>query len=234
MSALVELRDVTRCYEGRHGVVRALDKVTLAVAPGEFVAVRGASGCGKTTLLLTIGTLLQPVSGSVRLQGEAPYEMPPEARARFRARQIGFVFQQFHLVPYLNVLENVLAASLALPADGARERALGLVREFGLEPRLSHKPSALSTGERQRVALARALLNRPALLLADEPTGNLDDANAERVLDYLAAFARVGGAVLLATHDAKAAARAHRTIRMDAGRLLAAEPGALERGPHRP
>jgi putative ABC transport system ATP-binding protein len=220
MPGVLELDQATRLYQGALGLVRALDTVTLTLQAGEFVAVQGPSGCGKTTLLLAAGTLLQLSSGQVRVTGQSPYEMAPEERARFRAATIGFVFQQFHLVPYFSVLENVLAPTLALPTPKAKARARELVREFGLESRAAHKPGALSTGERQRVALARALLNGPKLLLADEPTGNLDPANATAVLDHLAAFARAGGAVLLATHDAQAAARANRILPMKAGMLV--------------
>jgi putative ABC transport system ATP-binding protein len=222
MELSLDLHEVTQLYDGPNGLVRALDRVSLALRPGEFVAVQGPSGCGKTTLLLAAGTLRQPTNGTVRLFGQDPYDLAPEARARFRANTIGFVFQQFHLVPYLTVLENVQTPALAQPEPGAADRARELVRELGLEARASHKPGALSTGERQRVALARALLNRPKLLLADEPTGNLDEVNAVRVLDHLAAFARAGGAVLLATHDSRAAARADRTVGMDAGMVKAA------------
>jgi putative ABC transport system ATP-binding protein len=219
MPAVLELEQATRLYQGALGFIHALDKVTLTLQAGEFVAVQGPSGCGKTTLLLTAGSLLQPSSGQVRINGQAPYQMVPEERARFRAATIGFVFQQFHLVPYLSVLENVLAPTLARPIPDARTRARELIREFGLEARALHKPGALSTGERQRVALARALLHGPRLVLADEPTGNLDAVNAAAVLDHLAAFARKGGAVLLATHDAQAAARAQRILPMRAGML---------------
>jgi putative ABC transport system ATP-binding protein len=221
MEPLLELCQVSQVYEGPNGSIRALEQVNLSIQPGEFVAVQGPSGCGKTTLLLVAGTLLQPTSGEVRLGGQSPYELPPEARARFRAETVGFVFQQFHLVPYLSVLENVLAPALALPKAGAQARARELVRQFGLEARAAHKPRALSTGERQRVALARALFNGPRLLLTDEPTGNLDGTTAVGVLDHLVAFARAGGAVLLATHDAQAAARAGRTLAMSAGALKA-------------
>jgi ABC-type lipoprotein export system ATPase subunit len=217
MPSLLELNQVTRRYKGPEGAVHALKDVSLAIEPGQFVAVQGPSGCGKTTLLLCAGTLLEPSAGEVRVDGQAPYDLAPEARARFRAEKIGFVFQQFHLVPYLSVLENILAPVLARPSPEARERARELASQFGLEPRSAHKPAALSTGERQRVALARALLNRPRLVLADEPTGNLDAENAARVLDHLAAFARNGGTVLLATHDTQAAARAQRVLHMKAG-----------------
>ena len=219
MKILLEIRDLKKSYRGPKGVVQALDGVSLSLGAGEFVAVQGPSGCGKTTLLLAAGGLLEPDGGEVMVNGHSPYPLPPEARARFRAEHIGFVFQQFHLIPYLTVVENVLAPVLALGRADAPARAQQLVGELGLEPRASHKPGALSTGERQRVALARALLHRPALLLADEPTGNLDEVNASQVLDHLAAFARAGGAVLLVTHDSKAAARAGRVLRMKSGRL---------------
>jgi len=218
---MLEVKNLTRCFEGPAGVIRALDGVSLGVAEGEFVAVHGPSGCGKTTLLLVAGGLLQPGSGQVTVDGEDPYSLPPEERSRFRAEKIGFVFQQFHLVPYLTVLDNVAAPSLAKPGADADARARELISRFRLEGRIRHVPSALSTGERQRTALARALLNRPKLLLADEPTGNLDVENAHNVLQHFADFAGEGGSVLLVTHDTRAAAYADRTLEMKDGRLVA-------------
>jgi len=218
--ALLELQDLGRTHAGPGGPVRALDGVTLHLEAGEFVAVRGPSGCGKTTLLLAAGALLRPDRGTVRFGGADPYAMPPGPRSALRAAGIGFVFQQFHLVPYLDVLDNILVPSLAgAPPADARGRAVELAERLGLSGRLRHVPAALSVGERQRTALARALLNRPRLLLADEPTGNLDPDNGRIVLDHLAAFARDGGAVLLVTHDAGAAARAGRVVAMRDGRL---------------
>jgi ABC-type lipoprotein export system ATPase subunit len=223
MDHLLELRDVSKCYCGPQPV-QALAGVSLQLQLGEFVAVQGPSGSGKTTLLLVAGGLLAPDSGEVLLEGTNPYQLAADSRARFRAGYVGFVFQQFHLVPYLNVLENVLAPSIALPGSDARQRALELIERFGLTDRKHHVPAELSTGERQRVALARALLNRPTLVLADEPTGNLDRANAEIVLGHLAEFARSGeGAVLLVTHSDYAASFASRVERLEAGRLLAAQ-----------
>ena len=216
---MLQIENVSRTYAGPNGAVHALDGVTLAVEAGQFVAVQGPSGCGKTTLLLAAGGLLQPDAGSVRVAGEDPYALSPDGRARFRAERIGFVFQQFHLVPYLSVLDNVMASLLSLGAEDGQERAMGMIEHFGLADRARHVPSELSTGERQRTALARALLNRPKLLLADEPTGNLDGANAEVVLGHLADFAGAGGAVLLVSHDDNAAARADRIVRMKAGKL---------------
>lgn len=221
METILELRDIQKHFRRPDGVVRAMDGVSLRIGAGEFVAVQGPSGSGKTTLLMAAGVLMQPDSGAVIVAGKEPYKLSAEQRAGFRAAHIGFVFQQFHLVHYLNVLDNVLTAALALPADDAEKRARELIERFGLASRVGHVPSELSTGERQRVALARALLNNPKLLLADEPTGNLDEVNGRLVLDCLAAFAREGGAVLLVTHDPKAAGFSHRVLRMESGRLSA-------------
>jgi len=217
---VVHLQDVRKTYRGKAKAVAALDGCSLTVSPGDFVSVQGSSGCGKTTLLLVAGGLLRPDSGRVTLDGHDPYALPPEQRARMRADAIGFVFQQFHLMPYLTVLDNVLAASLARPSAEARDRAMALIEHVGLSARLDHLPSELSTGERQRVALARAMLNEPRVLLADEPTGNLDPASGDTVLKYLAAFADGGGAVLLVTHDARAAEYAGRIVHMADGHLV--------------
>jgi putative ABC transport system ATP-binding protein len=216
---MLEIRNLTKSFQGPDGTIRALDGVSLTVAEAEFAAVQGPSGCGKTTLLLVAGGLLQPTGGELTVGGGNPYRLPPEKRSRFRAEKIGFVFQQFHLVPYLSVLENVLAAALARPRADAAVRARELIRRFNLEDRIRHTPGELSTGERQRTALARALLNRPTLLLADEPTGNLDRENADTVLRYFGDFAGEGGAVLLVTHDPRAAGYAHRTLQMEHGAI---------------
>ncbi len=219
MSALLQLQELSKAYRGPKGTVQAVAGVSLVVEAGGFVAVQGPSGCGKTTLLLAAGGLLQPSGGSVRVNGEDPYTLSPERRARFRAASIGFVFQQFHLVPYLSVWDNVLTPALALPAPGAGERARDLIARFGLQDRARHVPAELSTGERQRTALARALLNKPKLLLADEPTGNLDPENGKVVLECLLEFANMGGGVLLVTHDSTLAQHAGRTLRLKDGKL---------------
>jgi ABC-type lipoprotein export system ATPase subunit len=216
---LLNLENVTREFEGPSETVKALDGVSLSVGAGEFVAVEGPSGCGKTTLLLTAGGLLRPSAGEVVVDGKTLGRLSPDGRSRLRAEAIGFVFQQFHLVPYLSVFENILAPSLAVSHAEAVERAHALIAHFQLEHRMHHTPAALSTGERQRTALARALLHRPRLLLADEPTGNLDETNAGIVMGYLVEFARNGGAVLLVTHDRRAAQSATRSLRMENGRL---------------
>ena len=216
---MLRITELAKAYHGTGKTVRALDAVTLQVMPGELVAVQGPSGCGKTTLLLIAGGLLRPDSGQVHLANQDPYALAPDARARFRAAHLGFVFQQFHLVPYLSVLDNILAPTLARPLADARQRAADLARHFGLAERQDHVPAELSTGERQRTALARALLHKPGLLLADEPTGNLDEASGKAVLGHLAEFAAAGGSVLVVTHDPRADEYATRTVRMEAGRI---------------
>jgi ABC-type lipoprotein export system ATPase subunit len=218
---MLKLEGITKTYRGPQAV-EALREIDLALEAGDFIAVQGPSGSGKTTLLLIAGGLLEPESGRVLVEGVDVYALSNESRARLRASRVGFVFQQFHLLPYLSVLDNVLAPILAMPSADAAGRARELIGRLGLGPRERHVPAELSTGERQRTALARALLNRPRLLFADEPTGNLDAANAKIVLDALAEFARAGGAVLMVTHDAAVAARAGRVVRLVAGRLDAA------------
>jgi ABC-type lipoprotein export system ATPase subunit len=233
-AAMLEVRGVSKWYRRPGGNVWALDAVSLRVQPGEFVVVRGPSGSGKTTLLLVAGGLLAPDTGEIVLDGCNPYALSAEERARLRAATVGFVFQQYHLIPYLSVLENVMTPALALREQGpqrsavggrlipARSRAVELLERFQLTDRADHLPGELSTGERQRTALARAALNRPALLLADEPTGNLDSENAAIVLEHIAGFARSGGAVLVVTHDEAAARHADRIAQLRCGRIVQA------------
>ena len=217
---MIALLEINKKYATRAGNVQALDNVTLSASAGQLVGICGPSGCGKTTLLLAAGGLLAPDSGTVTIAGQDVYSLSGQKRAKLRGASIGFVFQQFHLVPYLTVLENILAPALAVPSADALARARELGEHFGLADRLDHLPAQLSTGQRQRVALARAMLNRPKVILADEPTGNLDQASAEVVIRHLADFAAAGGTVLLVTHDQKAACHAHRILHMERGRLI--------------
>jgi putative ABC transport system ATP-binding protein len=168
---MLEFKNVSKLFNGARSKVTALKGISFSVLPGELLAVRGPSGCGKTTLLLTAGGLLHPSDGQISLDGQDPYALSPEMRSRLRARTIGFVFQQFHLIPYLTVRQNIMTASLAVPQKEAPQRAQKLISRFGLDDRADHMPARLSTGERQRTALARALLNEPKIILADEPTG---------------------------------------------------------------
>jgi len=219
--AALSLANVSKLYQRPEGTVEALVDVTVEAAPGEFIAVQGPSGSGKTTLLLCAGGLLAPDSGTIEVGGRDVYRLDPDHRARFRASNIGFVFQQFHLLPYLNVTDNVLASLLAQPVPEGADRARQLIEQFGLTDRAAHVPAELSTGERQRTALARALLNSPSIILADEPTGNLDEDNTQVVLDALARFAAAGGAVLLATHSRTVAERADRVLFIKNGKVCA-------------
>jgi len=217
---MIEFKKVSKWFNGTQGKVTALQGISFSVGPGELLVVRGPSGCGKTTLLMTAGGLLRPNEGQLNLDGQDPYALSPEMRSRLRARTVGFVFQQFHLIPYLTVRQNILTGSLAVPQKEASEKAHQLINRFGLQDRADHVPSKLSTGERQRTALARALLNEPKLILADEPTGNLDEDNAQTVFGYLSQYVSDGGCVLLVTHDARAAAHGTRALRMSKGRLV--------------
>lgn len=216
---MIALEGVTKVYRGAEGEVRALDDVSLRVAPGEFVAVRGPSGCGKSTLLLTVGGMVRPTAGTVGMDGRDLYALSPAQRARLRAERIGFVFQMFHLIPYLTALDNVLVPVLAgmRPEPG---HAAAVLERLGMGERMRHRPPELSTGERQRVALARALVKQPAIILADEPTGNLDPENAAAVMGYLADFHREGGTILVVSHDAHAEEHADRTVRLERGRIV--------------
>jgi ABC-type lipoprotein export system ATPase subunit len=215
---VIELHHVSKVYETADGPVRALDDLSLEVSSGSFVAIRGPSGCGKSTLLMIVGGMASPTSGEVRVAGEDLVAATSSQRRKFRAQTVGFVFQMFHLFPYLNVLDNVLMAG-APGSTTARQRAFELLDRFGLTSRLNHRPDQLSIGERQRVAIARALLNGPRLVLADEPTGNLDPENAAAVLGLLADYHREGGTVLLVTHEDAAAAYAQRTLSMRWGKI---------------
>lgn len=219
---MIQLDEVSKRYRHRNRDVVALASTTLKVAAGEFVAVIGPSGSGKTTLLSTLGGMLAPSSGTVWLDGKSLYDATAEQRAEIRQRRIGFVFQTFNLIPYLSALENVqiplmLAGSQSLEHQ---HRVAALLARVGLEGRLDHKPSELSVGQQQRVALARTLANDPAVILADEPTGNLDPNTREQVLEFFEELCREGRTVIMVTHDPVAADRAHRTFKLSDGRVV--------------
>ncbi len=216
---MVYLENISKIYRTRHGEVKALDEVNFQVKKGEFVLVRGPSGSGKTTLLLTIGGMLRPTEGQVIVDGSDIYAMSERERARFRAENIGFVFQMFHLVPYLNIIENVLLSAGAISNQIVQAEARELLKRLGLSGREHHKPSELSAGEKQRTAVARALLNRPKIILTDEPTGNLDPENAAEVIEYLSEFQRDGGTVIVVTHGKVADQYADRIIHLREGRI---------------
>ena len=210
---LIEASGLTRNYASKPGVVAGVTDLSLRVERGEFVVIQGASGSGKSTLLMMLGALLRAERGTLRIDG---VELTVE-RSGYRARSVGFVFQLFHLVPYLSVHRNVLSG---LPPGGAIElsEADRWIDALGLTERRDANPATLSAGERQRVALARALVKRPPLILADEPTGNLDPDNAARVLEHLDHYRRSGGTVVLVTHGSEANRYATQRLRLEAGR----------------
>jgi putative ABC transport system ATP-binding protein len=219
---ILRARGLEKQYGEGDGLVRALDGVDLAVASGETLAVMGPSGCGKSTLLHLLGGLERPSAGEVWLQERRVDRLSEKALARLRRRAIGFVFQAFHLMDELTAVENVeLPALLAGSAPGAaRRRATELLERVGLADRARHLPSALSGGQRQRVAIARALSNEPLVVLADEPTGNLDSAATVDVLRLLDSLRSAGQTLLIVTHDDRIAATADRLISMRDGAFV--------------
>ena len=222
-SCMIQLSGIQRRYAMSGQTVQALAGVDLQIERGEFVAVTGASGSGKSTLLNVLGCLDRPDGGSYRLDGVDVAELDDEAASALRNRRIGFVFQSFHLLPRLTVLENVLLPQRFTHDHSqdaaALERARGLLARVGLAERMEHRPNQLSGGQMQRAAIARALLMQPALLLADEPTGNLDSKSAADVLSLIDEVHDSGQTVVLVTHDHEVAARAPRQIRLRDGRV---------------
>jgi len=225
---LVRVEEVSRRYGRGSGEVAALDGVSLDVGAGEFLAIMGPSGSGKSTLLNLLGALDKPSSGRVMVGGRDIAGLGANEAARFRRREIGFIFQSFNLLPRLTVLENValpLMLEGVAPAERKR-RATDVLGELGLEERLGHHPTTLSGGEKQRVAIARALINRPSLLLADEPTGNLDSRNAAAAMALLSDLNRSRAqTIVLITHDPEIAASASRVVRMRDGRIVGGATG---------
>jgi putative ABC transport system ATP-binding protein len=219
MDALYELRGVEKFFQRGPTTVRALDGVALEIGVGEFVALEGPSGSGKTTLLQLLGALDRPSGGEVLFEGSDLAKLPDRALAGLRLRSFGFVFQQFNLIPTLTAAENV--ESKLIPAGGTRARAIEMLGEVGLAERADHLPHQLSGGEQQRVAIARALSVSPRVVLADEPTGNLDTDTGREIIDLLAGLAAEhGSTVIVATHDASLASRAPRRIGLRDGRLV--------------
>jgi len=216
---MITLAGVNKTFLSRDGEIKALNCIDVEIAKGEFVVVHGPSGCGKSTLLMTMAGILRPTSGAVLIAENNLYESGFIKRNRLRAKYLGFVFQMFHLVPYLNVIENVILAGPAAAKKADTVRAKHMLGTLGLSERISHRSSQLSSGEKQRVALARALFNNPPILLADEPTGNLDSENASEVIGHLAEFQKSGGTVVVATHGESADDYASRVIQLREGRI---------------
>ena len=224
LTADLHVKGLTKEFVNAQGSLPILQEVDLDVNRGENCVITGPSGSGKSTLLYILGTLERPTAGSLSVLGEDPFRLSPAELAQFRNEQIGFVFQDHHLLPQCTVLENVLLPTLA--ARGSQtdyhQRALDLLERVGLSQRLSHRPASISGGERQRVAVCRALINQPALLLADEPTGNLDQATADSVGGMLLEISREQNALLVCvTHSLELAGRFDRRYELQAGKLVA-------------
>ena len=219
---LINLQNVYKIYKTGETEVHALDGVTLEICRGEFVAIVGASGCGKTTCMNIIGCLDVPTSGSYHLAGEDVLAMDDNAKAKLRNKTLGFIFQQYNLIPKLNLCENVELAMLyaGMPAGERHKRSLKLLEQVGLADKAQNVPNQLSGGQQQRVAIARALAGEPAVILADEPTGALDSQTGREILAYLKQLNIEGRTVVLITHDNAIARQAQRIIRLEDGKIV--------------
>ncbi len=221
--ALIELDDVYKIYDMGAEKVRALNGVSLAIEKGEYIAIMGSSGSGKSTLMNLLGCLDTPTSGSYTLNGTAVQELDDSALAGIRNKEIGFVFQTFNLLARTDALHNVELPLIyaGLSRSERRERAKRALERVGLGDRLTHQPNELSGGQRQRVAIARALVNEPSILLADEPTGNLDSATSKEIMDLFDELHRGGNTVILVTHEADIAEHAYRQVNLRDGKIVA-------------
>ena len=219
---MLQIDSICKDYTRGRNIVKALRPTSLSVQGGEFVAIVGPSGSGKSTLLSMIGGMLSPSSGRVLLEENSLYEISVKERSRLRNEQIGFLFQSFNLVPYLNAIENVqLPMSLyGTDRESQKNQAKHLLEQFGLGDRLTHKPSELSAGQQQRVAMARTLSMGPRLILADEPTGNLDPESRDLVLATLHKLCEAGRTIILVTHDATVSSTADRVFHIDEGHAV--------------
>jgi ABC-type lipoprotein export system ATPase subunit len=221
----IELVKLTKNYKRGSEIIRALDDVTLTIDPGEFVAVVGRSGSGKTTMLDLLGLLLKPTSGNLLIDGVDTTRLGDRERARMRARKVGFVFQEYNLLSGLNVLENVMLPRRYIrDGNDGRARAFELIDRVGLSDRVKHRPTELSGGQMQRVAIARSMVNRPSLILLDEPTGAVDTETAQQLVDLLKQLnVEEKVTIVVVTHDLDIAGQARRQIRLKDGRVLTDE-----------
>ncbi|MCG3137406.1 MAG: putative ABC transporter ATP-binding protein YknY [Phycisphaerae bacterium] len=217
---MIELRQITKHYPMGGVTVRALDGVDLDIRSGEFLAITGASGSGKSTMMHLLGCLDRPTSGSYRLKGQLISNYSHKQLARLRNREIGFVFQTFNLIQRTSALDNVSVPLIYARADDIRHPAMAALERVGLGARAHHRPSELSGGERQRVAIARAIVTNPSIVLADEPTGNLDTRTGEQIMQIFHELHRSGVTIILVTHEMDIAAQAQRIIKMRDGRIL--------------
>ncbi|HJQ99858.1 MAG TPA: ABC transporter ATP-binding protein [Candidatus Polarisedimenticolaceae bacterium] len=223
MSALIDIKDVTKSYQmGAETLVRALDGVSVAIEGGDYVAIMGPSGSGKSTLMNLIGCLDTPSSGSYQLKGREIASMDDDELAQIRNKEIGFIFQTFNLLPRADAVQNVELPLVysGLPRRERKDRAIKALEQVGLGERKHHRPNEMSGGQRQRVAIARALVNGPSILLADEPTGNLDSKTGEEILALMDDLHSKGNTIILVTHEEDLAQHAARVIRLRDGKIV--------------
>ena len=219
---MLKLESVYKEYNHRGRTITALDKATFEISEGDYISIVGPSGSGKSTLLLMLGGMLSPSKGRVLLSGRSLYDLSVNKRADVRREKIGFVFQTFNLTPYLSILENVQVPLFlsGFNEQDQKNKATALLERVGLADRLDHKPSELSVGQQQRGALARAVANNPAIILADEPTGNLDPDTSQKIRDLFDDFHQEGKTIVIVTHDLNAAKSAKKILRLSEGSIL--------------
>ena len=222
---MLNVKNVSKIYKKKDEEIRAIDNVSLEIPSGDFVSIIGPSGSGKSSLLLMLGGMLSPSLGQVFIDEESLYDLKPNEIANLRQKKIGFVFQTFNLIPYLSAIQNVQVPLLlrGLNENDQMEKAVYLLKRVGLEDRLNHKPSELSVGQQQRIALARMLANDPSIILADEPTGNLDPEMSQTVIKFLTDLNQEGRTIVMVTHDMKIAKQAKRSVIISKGGMLGEE-----------
>ena len=217
---MIKIESVSKVFHSSKRDVIALNEVSLEIEMGSFTLIKGSSGCGKSTLLFALGGMLRPSSGKVIVDDYEVYAKSESELLRYRREKIGFVYQSYHLIPYLNVRENILLSQRLNDRNIDSSKLEAMVSDFKLQDRLQHKPSELSEGEKQRVALLRALMMEPSLLIADEPTGNLDPENSTIIMNHFKRFQENGGTVVMASHGTEADALADRIIYMERGKVI--------------
>ncbi|MBC8872998.1 MAG: ABC transporter ATP-binding protein [Planctomycetes bacterium] len=217
---MIQTHNVTKTYSGAEGPVHALDGVDLSIQAGDFVVVHGSSGSGKTTLLQALGGMLRPTSGTVVIQGDDIYALSTVRRGQYRKRHVGFIFQKFFLLPYLTAFDNIRLSMVLRGHRGNHKQTIeDVATRLGMGNRLGHRPSQLSVGEQQRIAVARAIVGEPQLILADEPTGNLDRKNAEVFASFLSEENQRGRTIVLVTHDESLLDLGNRTVQLRSGQI---------------
>ncbi len=217
---MLEVSHVSKVFNSGRKRVQALDEVSFQIDEGDFALVKGPSGCGKSTLLFALGGLLNPSSGTIRIAGKDLYMFSEKERNQYRSTKIAFIFQSYHLIPYLSILDNILLLNKINTIQVSKREITNIAQKVNIHHRLDHKPSELSVGEKQRASLVRALVVNPQVILADEPTGNLDPENAMEVIKYLSEYHARGGTVVMVTHGTDADACANKQIQMKNGQIV--------------